>query len=184
MQPTVLIVDDEKHTRDGLRSLLGDKYDTYVAADIGERARRPGARSDRSPPDRSAPRRRGRDDPDRARAQAAASAGLHHDDGLRFGRHRGRGDEARRLRFRDQAAQSRQGRDVDRARAWQPPTRAGESRAAPAGGRTFRPREHPRRIARAARSARHHPAGRAFLGQHFDRRRKRHGQGAGRARDS
>ena len=33
MQPTVLIVDDEKHTRDGLRSLLGDKYDTYVAAD-------------------------------------------------------------------------------------------------------------------------------------------------------
>ena len=33
MQPTVLIVDDEKHTRDGLRSLLGEKYDTYVAAD-------------------------------------------------------------------------------------------------------------------------------------------------------
>ncbi|MEO6970045.1 MAG: sigma-54 dependent transcriptional regulator [Chthoniobacterales bacterium] len=33
MQPTILIVDDEKHTRDGLRSLLGDKYDTYVAAD-------------------------------------------------------------------------------------------------------------------------------------------------------
>ena len=33
MQPTLLIVDDEKHTRDGLRSLLGDKYDTYVAAD-------------------------------------------------------------------------------------------------------------------------------------------------------
>jgi DNA-binding NtrC family response regulator len=34
MQATVLIVDDEKHTRDGLRSLLGDKYDTYVAADV------------------------------------------------------------------------------------------------------------------------------------------------------
>ena len=33
MEPTILIVDDEKHTRDGLRSLLGDKYDTYVAAD-------------------------------------------------------------------------------------------------------------------------------------------------------
>jgi two-component system, NtrC family, response regulator AtoC len=33
MQPTVLIVDDEKHTRDGLRSLLGEQYDTYVAAD-------------------------------------------------------------------------------------------------------------------------------------------------------
>jgi DNA-binding NtrC family response regulator len=33
MEATVLIVDDEKHTRDGLRSLLDDKYDTYVAAD-------------------------------------------------------------------------------------------------------------------------------------------------------
>ncbi len=34
MQPTILIVDDEKHTRDGLRTLLGDNYDTYVAADV------------------------------------------------------------------------------------------------------------------------------------------------------
>ncbi|MGI8432237.1 MAG: sigma-54-dependent transcriptional regulator [Chthoniobacterales bacterium] len=34
MEPTVLIVDDEKHTRDGLRTLLGDQYDTYVAADV------------------------------------------------------------------------------------------------------------------------------------------------------
>jgi len=34
MQPTVLIVDDEKHTRDGLRRLLEDEYDTYVAEDI------------------------------------------------------------------------------------------------------------------------------------------------------
>ncbi|MGI8481164.1 MAG: response regulator, partial [Chthoniobacterales bacterium] len=34
MQPTILIVDDEKHTRDGLRRLLGDDYDTYVAEDI------------------------------------------------------------------------------------------------------------------------------------------------------
>jgi DNA-binding NtrC family response regulator len=34
MQPTVLIVDDEKHTRDGLRRLLGDNYDVYVAADL------------------------------------------------------------------------------------------------------------------------------------------------------
>src|SRR5437773_4428498 len=35
MQPTILIVDDEKHTRDGLRSLLEDEYDVYVAEDIG-----------------------------------------------------------------------------------------------------------------------------------------------------
>ena len=34
MEPTVLIVDDEKHTRDGLRTLLGDNYDIYVAGDM------------------------------------------------------------------------------------------------------------------------------------------------------
>src|SRR5438105_5523106 len=34
IQPTILIVDDEKHTRDGLRRLLEDDYDVYVAADI------------------------------------------------------------------------------------------------------------------------------------------------------
>jgi two-component system, NtrC family, response regulator AtoC len=35
LQPTILIVDDEKHTRDGLRRLLENDYDVYVAADIG-----------------------------------------------------------------------------------------------------------------------------------------------------
>src|SRR5215510_2483906 len=34
VQPTVLIVDDEKHTRDGLRRLLENEYDVYVAGDI------------------------------------------------------------------------------------------------------------------------------------------------------
>src|SRR5258708_19430722 len=34
LQPTVLIVDDEKHTRDGLRRLIENDYDVYVAADI------------------------------------------------------------------------------------------------------------------------------------------------------
>ncbi len=34
MQPTILIVDDEKHTRDGMRRLLEDEYDVYVAGDI------------------------------------------------------------------------------------------------------------------------------------------------------
>src|SRR5213075_3416999 len=33
-QPIVLIVDDEKHTRDGLRRLLENDYEVYVAADI------------------------------------------------------------------------------------------------------------------------------------------------------
>ena len=32
-QPTVLIVDDEKPTRDGLRAALEDRYDVYVAED-------------------------------------------------------------------------------------------------------------------------------------------------------
>src|SRR5216117_4174491 len=34
LQATVLVVDDEKHTRDGLRRLLESDYDVYVAADI------------------------------------------------------------------------------------------------------------------------------------------------------
>src|SRR5438067_10474257 len=34
LQPTVLVVDDEKHTRDGLRHLLESEYDVYVDADI------------------------------------------------------------------------------------------------------------------------------------------------------
>ena len=35
IQPTILIVDDEKHTREGLRRLLENQYDVYVAADLG-----------------------------------------------------------------------------------------------------------------------------------------------------
>ena len=34
IQPTILIVDDEKHTRDGLRRLLENDYDVYVAGDV------------------------------------------------------------------------------------------------------------------------------------------------------
>jgi DNA-binding NtrC family response regulator len=39
MKPTVLIVDDEKHTREGLRAALEDKYETFVAKDATEAAR-------------------------------------------------------------------------------------------------------------------------------------------------
>ncbi|MSU21655.1 MAG: sigma-54-dependent Fis family transcriptional regulator [Pedosphaera sp.] len=35
MKPAVLIVDDEKPTRDGLRAALEDRYDVYVAEDAG-----------------------------------------------------------------------------------------------------------------------------------------------------
>jgi DNA-binding NtrC family response regulator len=34
MQPTLLIVDDEKHTREGLRTSLEESFDVYIAADI------------------------------------------------------------------------------------------------------------------------------------------------------
>src|SRR5205809_414520 len=34
IQPIILIVDDKKHTRDGLRRLLENDYDVYVAGDI------------------------------------------------------------------------------------------------------------------------------------------------------
>jgi DNA-binding NtrC family response regulator len=34
LQPTILIVDDEKHTRDGLRRLLEEQYDVYIAGDV------------------------------------------------------------------------------------------------------------------------------------------------------
>ncbi|MEO6742424.1 MAG: response regulator, partial [Chthoniobacteraceae bacterium] len=33
MQPTILIVDDEKHTREGLRASLEDSFDVYIAPD-------------------------------------------------------------------------------------------------------------------------------------------------------
>lgn len=36
MDPTILIVDDEKSTRDGLRMALEDSFDCYVASDIRE----------------------------------------------------------------------------------------------------------------------------------------------------
>src|SRR4030095_15778478 len=34
MNPNILIVDDEKHTREGLRASLEDNFEVYVAGDI------------------------------------------------------------------------------------------------------------------------------------------------------
>ena len=34
VSPTILIVDDEKNTRDGLRRSFEDEFEVYVAADI------------------------------------------------------------------------------------------------------------------------------------------------------
>ena len=33
MKPTLLIVDDEKTTREGLRAALEERYDVYIAED-------------------------------------------------------------------------------------------------------------------------------------------------------
>src|SRR5471032_2442064 len=35
VKPTILIVDDEKHTREGLRTSLEDTFEVYISADIG-----------------------------------------------------------------------------------------------------------------------------------------------------
>lgn len=35
VNPTILIVDDEKHTREGLRTSLEDSFEVYIASDIG-----------------------------------------------------------------------------------------------------------------------------------------------------
>ena len=137
MQPTILIVDDEKHTRDGLRRLLEDEYDVYVADDIGGAMNVLEREHGRPAPDRSAAGGGRWNGIDRACTENAASAHLRHDDGLRFGRYRGRGDETRGLRFRDQAAQSRQSRNADCARAAIAPDGAGESHLTPANRRTF-----------------------------------------------
>jgi hypothetical protein len=121
---------------------------------------------------------------DRARAQAATSADLHHDDGLRLGRHGGRSDEARRLRLRHEAAQSRQGGDADRPRAGHARIEQENRTLAAAGRRALRPREHHRRVACLARSARYDPAGSTVFGKRADRWRERHREGARGACDS
>ena len=38
MKPTVLIVDDEKNIREGLRAALEERYETFVAKDAAEAA--------------------------------------------------------------------------------------------------------------------------------------------------
>ena len=80
--------------------------------------------------------------------KAARAARLHHDDGVRLGRHRGRGDEARRLRFRHQADQSRQARDSHPPRAAQPRDGDRKYRAQGAGAEKLRAGKHHRPLRR------------------------------------
>jgi len=39
MKPTILIVDDERHTREGLRASLEDSFEVYIAGDIASAIR-------------------------------------------------------------------------------------------------------------------------------------------------
>jgi hypothetical protein len=45
LQPTILIVEGEKHTPDELRRLLGNDYNLHVAADVAGAMKRPRARA-------------------------------------------------------------------------------------------------------------------------------------------
>ena len=102
MKPTLLIVDDEKPTRDGLRAALEERYDVYVAEDAKAAMESARARKFRRAAHGFPPAERGRHEIDRARQVAAQAADLHFDDGLRFGGTGGGRDETRRGRLHRQ----------------------------------------------------------------------------------
>ncbi len=117
------------------------------------------------------------------RAVPAQAAGLPHDDRLRLGRHRRRGDAPRRLALRHQAAQPRRGRDAAQARRPQPQPRdrrtaSSSARSANATGLDRLIGKSPaiQRVFETDRAGRPDPRHRA------DRGRKRHRQGTRRPR--
>src|SRR6266566_3821111 len=166
-QPTILIVDDEKHTRDGLRRLLENDYDVYVAPDLG------GAMN--------------------VLKHEQIDVLL---TDLRLGGEDGMQLIDRALKMPrppicimmtaygsvDVAVEAMKRGAYDFVT--KPQNRAGKSCAPAASGRAVRTREHLGRLGCLARGARHDPAGRAFLGQCAYRRRERHRKGTGRERDS
>ena len=95
-KPTLLIVDDEKPTRDGLRAALEDRYDVYVAentkaaTELLERDNFDVLLTDFRLPNEDGL------EAHRARQVAVPAARLHFDDGLRLGGAGGGRDEARR----------------------------------------------------------------------------------------
>ncbi len=101
-KPTLLIVDDEKTTREGLRAALEERYDVYVAEDAKAAMRT--ARTENFDvllTDFRLPSEDGMKLIARAKSLAQA-ADLHFDDGLRLGG-AGRGsDETRRGRLHRQ----------------------------------------------------------------------------------
>ena len=184
MEPTVLIVDDEKHTRDGLRTLLDDKYDTYVAGDV-----------------QSAIDVLERDQID----LLITDLRLGGEDGMTLIERAlkmphppvcimmtayGSVDTAVEAMKRGAYDFVTKPLNLDKVEMLI--ARALGSRRLEQENRTLRKQVDERfaleniigESRRAARSARHHPAGRALVSERPDRRRERHRQGTGRTRDS
>ena len=102
MKPTLLIVDDEKTTREGLRAALEERYDVYLAEDAQAAMNLLESENfDVLLTDFRLPNEDGHEI-DRAGQVAAEAADLHFDDGLRFGGTGGGRDEARRGRLHRQ----------------------------------------------------------------------------------
>ena len=102
MKPTLLIVDDEKTTREGLRAALEERYDVYIAEDAKAAMNLLEAENfDVMLTDFRLPNEDGMKLIARAKSLSQA-ADLHFDDGLRLGGTRGGGDEARRGRLHRQ----------------------------------------------------------------------------------
>ena len=184
MQPTILIVDDEKHTRDGLRRLLEDDYDVYVAADIGgaidvlEREQIDLLLTDL---------RLGGED---GMTLIERALKMPHPPICIMMTAYGSVDTAVEAMKRGAYDFVTKPLNLDKVEMLI--ARALRSRRLEQENRTLRQQVDERfgleniigESPALARSARHDPAGRAVFGQCFDRRRKRHGQGTGRARDS
>ena len=184
LQPTILIVDDEKHTRDGLRRLLEDEYDTYVAEDIRgamdvlEREQIDLMLTDL---------RLGGDD---GMALIERALKLPHPPICIMMTAYGSVDTAVEAMKRGAYDFVTKPLNLDKVEMLI--ARALASRRMEQENRTLRQQVDERygleniigESPALARSARHDPAGRALLRECPDRRRERHRQGTGRARDS
>ena len=182
---SILVIDDEEIMREILEALLTrEGYHVRLAASAAEglELAQVGAvrRRDRRRDDAGHGRHRDARRAEEARRRAAGAD----DHGVRVGRDRDLGDEARRLRLHHQAVQERRGAGRRPQRRGAAPADGGEHRAAadPAGAAPEFRRHHRPQPADEAGVRPDHPGGAEPLDDP-DHRRERHRQGAGRARD-